>query len=209
MDEIGVYPQVEKSDRYDYSLPSCFWNVKWDEKPEIVPTYEANLAPNAIATNLLDKLPGFYGLCVDAKLKKIIEGQNLSSYDFFSVDIFNSGRRMDYYWFHFTESLIPYVDFEQTVFERFRKNQFSILKEFKVNGLEELKREMQELTFEFGIRVKTIKLVRTFPNYDIISLWGIMPIFLISERLKMKLEEMEVTGIELVEFDKLEMESPS
>lgn len=202
--EIGAYPQIEKSENYDYATTNCFWNVKWDQIPDFTPSYEAKLSEGAIATNLLEKLPGFYGLCIDQKLKCLIEGMNLPSHNFFGIDIFQDNTPLDYYWFHFTQSLIPFVDFKNTVFEIFRKNQFSVIKEFSVLSIDELMEQKNQLNFEKGIKVKCIKLKSDFPMYDIISLWGITPIILISERLKLSMENHSITGFETSHFERLE-----
>lgn len=203
--EIGQYPQIEKSLSYDYASPSCFWNVQWDEEPAFMPTYRARLAEGAILTNMLETLPGFYGLCVDDKLKRIFQSLNLPKHQFYSAKIENGDEEISYSWFHFIDSLIPFVDWKSTEFELYKKQKFEILNEFTVESLfdlREIKRGVN-LNHEKGVRIKQITLNNTFPMYDVISLWGLAPMFLASERLINELIKMNIKGVEYSLFDKL------
>lgn len=203
LDVIGVYPQIEKESSYDLANPHSYWNVTWDKIPDFRPVYKIKLKSRAKSTSLLSSLSGFCGLTVNEELKSFLEGFNLPEHNFYPIQVYRQDKDLNYYWFHFVNSFLDYVDFDNTLFELFRKSKFEVLEEFTISSVEELHKKEDELNFEKGIRLKKIVLKDNFPNYDIIRLSNISPIFLVSENLKIELEKSSLTGFSFNEYKPL------
>lgn len=200
---IGEYPQIEKAIDYNLSNSDSYWNVSWNKTPDFSPVYKIKIKDRAIATNLLNNLSGFYGLSVDENLKRLLKKFNLPKHHFYPIEVSCLNQRINYYWFHFVDSLLDCVDFNNTTFDFFKKSPFIIINEFQFLSFDELRNKESELNFEYGIRLKKLVLKSDFPQFDIISLWGITPIFLVSEKLKIELEKSGLTGFMFNEFHAL------
>lgn len=200
---IGEYPQVEKASDYNLSTLDSYWNVYWNKTPDFSPIYKIKIRDKAIATNLLNSLSGFYGLSVDENLKNLLNRFNLPEHHFYPIEVSYLKKGLNYYWFHFVDSLFEYVDFNNTTFDFFKKSPYKIIQQFKLLSLDELHKKESELTFEYGIRLNKLVLKPDFPQFDIISLWGITPLFLVSDKLKNELEKSDLTGFIFNEYQPL------
>lgn len=200
---IGAYPQVLKEDNYNLSLQNSYWNVSWNKIPDFIPDYRIKLNELAKPTNLLNSLSGFYGVTVDKKLKHILRAFNLPEHKFYPIVVKKDSQILDYYWFHFVNSLIPYIDFQNTLFEKHRKSPFKIIEELNITSINELHQIESELNFEQGIRLKYLKLKDNFPKFDVISLWNLTPLILVSEKLKKTMEKSGITGVTFLEYKQL------
>jgi hypothetical protein len=200
---IGAYPQIAKEDGYNLSSFDSYWNVSWDKIPDFAPNYHVKINENANPTSLLRSLSGFYGLTVDSALKNVLIRFNLPPSKFYPVNVMYHNKYLEYYWFHFVGSLLDYIDFHETTFELFEKSPFKVLKQIKLSSAMELHGLQEELTFERAIRLKALRLTSNFPRYDIISLWNIVPLFLVSEKLKTTLERSGLNGFTFKEYEPL------
>ncbi|MCU0420647.1 MAG: hypothetical protein MUC38_13420 [Cyclobacteriaceae bacterium] len=200
---IGAYPQVTKEDGYNLSSFDSYWNVSWDKIPDFAPSYHVKINDNAKPTNLLRGLSGFYGFTVDLALKSLLIKFNLPPSKFYPIHVTYHGKNLEYYWFHFVNSLLDYIDYNGTTFELFEKSPFKLLRKINVSSVTELHELQEGLTFERGIRLKVLTLKNDFPKYDIISLWNITPLFLVSESLKTALEESGLNGFTFREYEPL------
>ncbi len=203
LSEIGNYPQVEQIEGFNYYSSKGYLNVSWKELPSFSPDYSVKIHGWAKPTNLLHSLSGVSGLTVDSKLKNILGEFNLPEHRFFAIDVFYKKKRLDYYWFHFTNSFLEYIDLDKSEFEKIRNQNFEPVENLKVKSLSELNDNKRKLTFEFSIREKVIALKPNFPNFDIISMRGVKPIFLVSERLKTEIENNQITGCHFSEYKRM------
>ncbi|WP_010517963.1 imm11 family protein [Croceivirga radicis] len=200
---IGTYPQIEKENDYNLADPHSYWNVTWDKIPDFNPIYKIKLKHRAKPTSVLSSLSGFCGLTVNEELKRFLERFNLPEHKFYPIQVYHGNKDLNYYWFHFVNSFLSYLDFSNTIFELYRKSKFEVLEQFTISSVEELHKKEDELNFEKGIRLKKIVLKDNFPNYDIIRLSNIAPIFLASENLKVELEKSRLTGFVFNEYKPL------
>ncbi len=203
LNEIGYYPQIIKREGYNPTLPNGYWNVNWENFPEFIPNYEVNIHPKAKPTNFLDKSPGLYGLIIDMKFKEILECHLLPEHKFYSINVYYKENRLEYYWFHFINNITNYLSIKDSSIEIFSKTPFKVIEEVEISSFIKIHEITQNLPFEKGSRIKKIVLNENFPLYDIISLWNLAPIFLISEKLKIALESNGINGFEIKEFEKL------
>jgi hypothetical protein len=200
---IGAYPQVVKEENYNLSSPISYWNVSWDKIPDFTPDYRIKLNDAAKPTSLLNTLSGFYGLTVDKYLKNILERFNLPEHNFYPIEVRKDNQALDYYWFHFVDSLIPFIDFKNTLFEKYRKFPLKVMEELRFTSINELHKIESRLNFEQGIRIKDLKVNNNFPKFDVISLWNLTPHILISENLKKTIENIGFTGLTFLEYKAL------
>lgn len=200
LDIIGEYPQIQKSENYNLSSFDSYYNVFWNKFPEFEPSYSIEIKEKALQTNLLYSLTGFQGLTIDGELRKIFSEFKLSPHRFYPIEVVHHNKQLNYYWFHFIDSFINYIDFEKSTFELFQKWPYTVLKEFKVLSVNELHKLEGELNFEKEIQIKKLVLLENFPNYDIISLRNITPLILVSEDLKKSLEMSKLKGFDFKEY---------
>lgn len=201
--EIGHYPQIIKRPGYNPAVPNGYWNVRWDKKPNFMPNYESEIHTKAKATNFLEKSSGLYGFIIDEQFKVILTKHHLPDSNFYPVKVFHNENLLNYYWFHFINSSIEFIDFKSSIMEIFNTTPFKIIEEINIESINQINEISQSLSFEKGIRIKELVFRSNFPFYDVISLWNFAPIILISEKLKNALEGAEMTGYELKIYDKL------
>jgi len=151
---IGDYPQVQKSKNYKLASPNSYWNVKWNRFPEFEPHYDIIISDKAKPTNLLGSLSGFYGLTVDGEFKELIEQSHLPPYQFYPINVSYKDKAEDYYWFHFIDSFLDYVSFNDSEFELYQKSPFAILDTIKLESLNRLRELENQQNFEKGVRIK-------------------------------------------------------
>ncbi len=99
-----------------------------------------------------------------------------------------------------------YIDFKNTVVERFNIIGLKVIEELKFKSSHDLFSEKRKSIMDIGkpLRYKTISLLKDFPNYDLFEVNGAQNFTLITERLHEKLIKEEITGFESLEFDKIE-----
>ncbi|RAV97588.1 hypothetical protein DQQ10_27625 [Pseudochryseolinea flava] len=144
-----------------------------------MPKYDIQIKHKAKPTNLLSSLSGFYGLTIDDKFKDILQRFNLPPHQFYPVNVTHRKVQLSYYWFHFVNSFLDYIDFTSSVFETFTLTPFNILNEFKVSSIKQLHALEREANFEKSIRPRALVLKENFPGYDIISLSNVAPLTLV------------------------------
>src|SRR5690606_12565480 len=156
LNEIGSYPQVKEGKRHDYGAIESYWNVSWENFPNFVPKYQLEILEKAKRTNFLNNLSGFYGFTIDLEFKKILERHKLPPCNFYPVEVLYKNKNYDYYWFHFINSLLPYIDFEKSSFEIFRTNPFKIFEEGPLISIDNIHKVSDKLSFEKSVRIKEI-----------------------------------------------------
>jgi hypothetical protein len=158
----------------------------------------------AIATNLLDRSPIGKGLIVDRKLMNILSEFSLTSHKFHPIPTIHKNENLEYFWLNFVPST-RHIDFEKSEFEIINSPKFNVLGNLKLKSIDFYHRIQNSLTFEENTRIMKLVLKNSFPKNDLISFNKIINRELISEKLKNKLIEEKVTGIEITETDKITM----
>lgn len=203
---IGHYPQTERTSQSGFHVDAfnSERNVKPNEFPEFEPNYGIDIHPNAIETDLLDKTVCLeFGMVVNEKLKLVLEEYNLPPHRFYSIETFNSSNQ--YFWFHYITDFDKYIDFENTIIERFNIFDLEVIEELKFENFADLTSQKKRSVLEIGkpLRYNTISLIKGFPDYDLFEVNGAQNFTLISQRLKDRLESEKITGFEYLEFNKI------
>ena len=204
---IGHYPQTERTSQSGCHVDAfnSERNVKANQFPEFEPNYGIDIHPNAIETDLLDKTVCLeFGMVVSEKLKLILSDFKLPPHKFYPVKTFNSSKQ--YYWFHYITDFEKYIDFKDTIVERFNLIGLEVIEELKFKSSHDLYLEKRKSIMDIGkpVRYKTITLLKDFPNYDLFEVKGAQNFTLITEQLREILIKEKITGFEFLEFDKIE-----
>lgn len=204
---IGFYPQTRRTKNKGYHVDAynSERKVSRDAFPEFNPRYGLELHPKSITTDVLDKSTLPFGYVVSERFKEILENHNLPPHRFYNIDVF--GTSDTFYWFHSITNISKFIDFEKTEIEVFNVIKQVVLETIKGLTFEKIKKMKRETVLKRGIalRFKSIALNNDFPNYDIFQIDGAQYFTLISEKLKQKLEEENITGIGLKEYSKIKL----
>ncbi|MFK8264874.1 hypothetical protein [Capnocytophaga cynodegmi] len=136
-------------------------------------------------------------------MKSIISNSHLSSHKFYSFVLLKNKVQIDnYYWFNFYDDIFQYIDMEKS---KFRMKRMDVVEEFSFTSKDFFLSKNKETfeDFEKSLKITKIHLLETFPKYDIFAFEGIT---LISERLLSALQENNITGYEVSEYDILKLE---
>lgn len=200
---IGHYPQTSASkdkrghfDGYDSQL-----RMYYNRFPDFEPKYALDLHSNSIATDIIDKASLPFGFVVGQKLKNLLEELNLPPHRFYPINVY--GTELNYYWFHYITNIWNYIDFESSEIEVVHKFKFNVEEIKTFTSFDEIMTFKKSLPRQNILRFGAIRLNNNFPNYDIFEITGPQYFTLISEKLKNKLLEKNITGIGITQYDKL------
>ncbi|MBO0591282.1 hypothetical protein I2486_07655 [Cellulophaga sp. E16_2] len=203
---IGCYPQTERTKKNEYHINSYNSELKVAnyEFPEFTPKYGIDLCKNAIATDILDRATLDFGLVVNERVKNILENYILPPHRFYPINVFGQSK-YDYYWFHYITPFNSIINIENCEIEVFDKYDFIIIEILRFNNLSELQSFSKEMIFDPNndIRYKSIQLKSTFPKYDLFEITGAQYFTLISAKLKERLDIENITGLEFLEYSKV------
>ncbi len=201
---IGYYPQTERTQKRGYHIDNfkSELNVHPDLFPDFEPIYGLDLHPNSKQTDLIDKASLDFGFVVSEKLKLILEMFKLPPHKFYRIDVF--GANIQYYWLHYITKIDKYLDMKNTEIEIYNNRPPFIVQEVKIfNSYNEMIEFKKNLPYNLAVRYKKITLKSEFPNYDLFEVTGIQYFTLISQKLKNELFHQDISGLEIIEFNKL------
>ncbi|MFK8299048.1 hypothetical protein ACI76O_11530 [Capnocytophaga cynodegmi] len=200
---IGTFPQIFQTEKNVFNSVFFPTKVIYGEIPEEIPYLELEFNIKAKKTDLLSTTSPYFGLIVNRKLKSVILNFHLPSHKFYTfVLLENKAKTEDYYWFNFYDDIFQYIDMEKS---KFRMKRRDVVEEFSFTSKDFFLSKNKETfeDFEKTLKITEIHLLETFPKYDIFAFEGKT---LISERLLSALQENNITGYEVSEYDILKME---
>ncbi len=200
---IGNYPQTSRLDRYPVYADDYANKVQYDSFPNFQPKYGLVLSDKSIETDLLDRASLDFGMVVSERFKSLLERCILPPNKFYPIEVAGSTKR--YYWFHYIANFEQYVNFSKTEIEVYKSlPPFDVEERLSLpyNKIVQLSKELVTKRGK-SIRYSQISLKEDFPNYDIFEITGAQHFTLISERLKEELIRQNITGLEIVEYNKI------
>lgn len=201
---IGYYPQTELASHYNPRLANSHWNVYHTEFPNFTPEYELELNSNAYPTSYLHAYDNKFGMVVDAKFKEVLKRSKLPSHRFYPIKVYQKGKLLEYYWFHYVLDLWSYVDIENSKAQIFKKFEFEVEKIIPIPNLESIKDFKKSLDRKQLLQLRELRLKKDFPKYDIIEVTKVeYSGNLLSDRLVTSLKEAGLTGFEIKPYDKI------
>lgn len=197
LNEIGHYPQTSLRKGYNPNLPSSIWNVKYNEFPDFILNYELELHKDAVPTNYIEGISNL-GMIVDFKLKIILEKVNLPEHQFYPIKVYQNGKQIEYYYFHFVNNLLEYVDTKSSTLRiesNINKENHVILPFLSDTSLNTLI-NYYLMNIEYNLVPNKIILKDSFPNYDLFNNRPFGVDTIISKNLKKILDENNIQGLE-------------
>lgn len=211
IEQIGHYPQTmrTKNEGFHVDAFNSERRVLKNSFPEFQLNYGLDLHPSSNNTDILDRSTIPFGFVVSQKLKKILENFVLPPYRFYPIDVFGTTNK--YYWFHNITNISEFIDFNNTEIEVFNVIKQVVLETIQPSSFEEIVKMKREYVLKRGItiRYKSIVLNNDFPNYDLFQIDGAQYFTLINEKLKARLEEENITGMDINEYSKINVDSHS
>src|SRR5215207_4672214 len=117
---IGAqYPQIQTMDgTVNKNAPDSLYNVYPDELPDFIPNLNHFvLEKSAIVTDVLSAAMISYGFIVNEKVKDILCGHRLPTYQFYPATIKHNGTFLkNYYWFFYISDVLDFIDYGKTRF---------------------------------------------------------------------------------------------
>lgn len=207
LDVIGQYPQTKEVTSSKYHIDNIDSAVKVNPNyfPDFKPKYGLELLSKSIATDVIDKGSLEFGFIVSEKLKKLLSDFNLPPHKFHSIDVYNVNTQ--YYWFQFVTDFESFFDVENSEVEIFDIFKQEVTKVITFNSLQEIIELNRKLVLQIGktMRYKSIRLKRDFPHFDLFEIKGAKNFTLITDTLKRELESQNITGLEYLRYDKINL----
>lgn len=200
--QIGAYPQTDVSEESEFFSVFSDFQTSIEEFPTHIPKYIIIINKKAKPTDIIERVSVPYGLVVNDKMKSLIALFSLPNHKFYNADVIYKKDKLHYYWFHFYDDIFQYIDMEKS---KFRMKRRDVVEEFSFTSKKFFKSKKRETfeDFEKTLKFTEIHLLETFPKYDLFAFEGKT---LISERLLSALQENNITGYEVSEYDILKLE---
>lgn len=207
---VGKVPQTRIKETPTTKKPYNYFGLRNDRILESEPYFELELQPAAKITNYLSEFLGFPGWIIDKKLLNILKKFSLPMYNYYPISVFKQKEEMEYYYFHFViTNNWEFINTEKSYGELIKFEGGNIKVEDKVapNNIEEMIATGNQYKFPYNIRMGKLYLKQDFSNYDLyfFNYFGIDTV--ISERLKCKIEEENITGIKMTPWDRIIIEN--
>ncbi|MGV3695876.1 imm11 family protein [Flavobacterium sp.] len=188
------YPQVDCLTMHQAHLITS-WHL-FDPKPNL----KFELKKRAILTDVLNDITigGGTGFLITKKTKEILEKFNIMRHQYFKSLVIDKDNELEYYWLHLSEpDLTKSLDYKKTVFYRtewtFREEPIELT---SYEHYQDLKSKDKEASF--GVEIDKIVLSESFDeNLDLFTFLPFDNNVYISERLKVAIEERNVTGFKI------------
>ncbi len=205
LDIIGFYPQTKevKSSQYNIDKINAAEKVVESSFPSYNPNYGLELDRKSKETDVIDRGGLEFGFVISENLKIILEEYKLPPHRFYPIDVYNASKK--YYWFHYITDFKSFFDVKNSELEIFDIFELKVISTVKFNSYAELISMNRDLVLQMGktLRYNLIKLKSSFPNYDLFEIQGVKHFTLISEELKQRLNNEKITGLEYLEYDKI------
>ncbi|MGV3695877.1 hypothetical protein [Flavobacterium sp.] len=187
------YPQVDCLTMHQAHLINS-WHL-FDPKPNL----RFELKKRAILTDVLNKSAiSSTGFLVNLKLKTVFESFNIMRHQYFRSLVVDKDNELEYYWLHLSEpDLTKSLDYKKTVFYKtewtFREDPIELT---SYEHYQDLKSKDKEASF--GVGIDKIALSESFDeNLDLFTFLPFDNNVYISERLKVAIEESNLTGFKI------------
>lgn len=201
---IGFYPQTERTKGYHVDSVN---NILSNSFPDYTPQYGLTLSPKSIATDIIDRGILDFGMVISQKFKSVLEKFKLPPHRFYPIDVLGSDKK--YFWFHYITNIEKFINYKKTELEIYNSlPPFEVKEHFFSESYEHLLSISREIVITRGrsIRYKFIQFTTNFPNYDLFEITGAQYFTLISEQLKDEIINEGITGLEIVEYDRINNE---
>ena len=154
---------------------------------------------NSLATNLLDSSPVLSkGLVIDEKFKELLSEFTLPTHKYYKIPTTYKNKKLTFFWLNFVNST-RHLDFNNSYFKIINSIDYSVIGDLKIKSIDFYNRVNKSLSFEEQTKIFKLSMKDSFPKLDLISFNEINIKNLISEKLKKRLEEENITGIEVSE----------
>jgi hypothetical protein len=189
----------------DYPQANCLTQpyaheIKFNSFPNFEPKLIYELSKRAKLTDVLSQAAiSAHGLLVGERFKIILQGFNLMKHKFYPVTIQTKKGIEQYYWLHLVDSsFINVINYNASKFywtkSTFRKDVI------KLTSFDEYQKLKKENGILWGVSIDEIKLNESFDsNLDLFSSIPFDMGIYVSDRLKKKIEEEKITGIQINE----------
>lgn len=193
----GLYPG------YDERAPQSMTLLTNDAFPDALPDLRFVLDPKARLTDAISVgNVGAWGLLVNARLREILAEYKIARHAFYDADVHDAHSVYRYSWLHIVPDDEEWIDFSRSRFAVY---------ELPLSRIDKLRdvacKNRAEMIFHLentnGFSPEEIFLTEAFAaeRYDVFLVHriGMEAPLLISERLKIRLEDEGVTGLEIRE----------
>jgi len=182
----------------------------WDEFPEITPKLYFDLEENAYVTDILSQATiNQSGFVISARLKEILSKFNLVNHELYALNIGNLNEANDFHWLNLVpEKLHLHIDYSKS---NFYTTELGFQEDdIVVNSFSDYKEKLSFLKSDFSIESDLIFFEKGFHiPYDLFVISYFDDDIYVSERLVEVLKKNNISGYELDEFDKIQLQTNS
>jgi hypothetical protein len=201
----SAYPQIQKmSPGYNYNLPNSVYALdrKTTEFPDFTPNLDYFVLHNRakLSDILSASVLNSCGFIVSEKFKKLIEGFNIMPHQFYDANVYYKKEKHPYYWMHIIGNMYSFVDYKKSVFFIYHNFSHNIgyisIDSFEDYLMQKEKIETNNPTKTVTVWAEKIHLNNNFGStLDFFKIGRFNSQYFISNRLKLKLQENNITGV--------------
>ena len=182
----------DKNYEFDYLVPNDFGDTVPKTEPQIIVDYHTWHGESPLGAWLMP---------ISKKYKELLERYCLPDSRFYSAKVLFNEVSYDYFvWQLLYDSYLEFIDFEKTIFNNlnnFRKLKYPPLATKTFLSIEEVKQYAKN-NWNRKWNFEKVVMKNSFKSLDICTLPKIGEV--ISERLKIAIEEAGITGVEFEEL---------
>lgn len=197
---VGDIPQVKMAPDYDFDKHHSVRHIPRDNFPDFNPDLNFFvITPKAKLTDVItvSGLISAKGFLINEKVKNILDRHNLISHKYYQAKLYYKNQALTYYWWHLVSDLTNCIDYNQTSFAI--KRLFKIeVDNLSIPNAEGLKKTRHEIGALKNLIPNTLVLHDAFDkNLDLFIIGGFNDEIFVSEKLKLELEQQNISGIEI------------
>lgn len=184
--------------------PNSFSNLNNKDFPDFEPEFLFELEEKSKLTDVVSPSNiSAIGFLVNQKVIDILSNFKLMEYRVYPATLVVNKKRLNYFWLHFKENrefFISNIDYKNTTFY-IRNMAFKKIEDIDINSYQEYLNINQSLAFGKDISVNNLIFNEVLNNekYDLFFINSIFLGIRISEKLKEKIIESEITGFNISE----------
>lgn len=203
----GVYPKVECDTINEADIASKFSNYIGKVNPQSL-NLHYTLKYHAKVTDVLTSLScGNFNFLVSERFKQLLEEANLAGHIFFKASVMQKEKELRYYMLTLLtdEKVLGYIDYAKSKFRETEYGSKYVGPIITINSYKHYRELLEAATnIMFAVRSEKLIMAEDFDrSLDMFTFKTFDRKVYISEKLKRKIEEANITGVEIsgpVEF---------
>ncbi len=208
--EKGNISQLTFAKSYNPTLSNSHRQVHKEKFPDFLPNLELHLIKEAIPLDILPKIGIKFGLLVNEKLKKVLLKFKLPKHHFYPIKVYHSEKVLNYFWLHYIiDDFWEFLDTQNSYSETTKMvtpTTFKVDEIIPILSTDQIiKIKRESFKNRKPLRLGKVTMKKEFPKYDLYEIPYLGRQVIISESLKQEIKLQNITGVEIIPFERFEV----